>query len=144
MKNVSPSQVGKKQLTLCSENSTKVGKNVSSFFGRMCCRSLKEFDTEQRCQYFGNYSQTGKRSKYTDQGSIIATYADGRVAVQLEDGCVQEVPHYIVLENLRLWCSRSLLNVCCLVFVVDKCNRVRCSIFGMLLEEIDYVFIGSI
>jgi hypothetical protein len=92
-------KVGKKPLTLCSANSTKVGKNVSSFFGRMCCRSLKEFDTEQRCQYFGNYSQTGKRSKYTDQGSIIATYADGRVAVQLKDGCVQKVP--------REWLSLS-------------------------------------
>jgi len=38
--------VGGKKLALCSANSTQVGKNVSSFFGRMCCRSLQEFETE--------------------------------------------------------------------------------------------------
>jgi hypothetical protein len=91
--------VGGKKLEICSANSTQVGSNVSSFFGRMCCRSLQEFDSEQRCQYFSNYTETGKRSRYTDQGSIVATYEDGRVAVQLHDGCVQKVP--------REWLSLS-------------------------------------
>lgn len=91
--------VGGKQLSLCLENSTQVNMSVSSFFGRMCCRSLEEFEHEQRCQFFGNYSETGKRSRYTDQGTILATYADGRVAVRLKDGCVQKVP--------REWLSLS-------------------------------------
>jgi len=91
--------VGGKKLSLCSENSTQVNKSISSFFGRMCCRSLEEFEHEERCQYFGNYSATGKRSRYTDQGTILATYEDGRVAVQLKDGCVQKVP--------REWLSLS-------------------------------------
>jgi len=85
-------KVGGKKLDLCSANSTQVGSKISSFFGRMCCRSLKEFETEQRCQFLGNYTETGKRSRYTDQGTILATYEDGRVAVALNDGCVQKVP----------------------------------------------------
>jgi len=84
--------VGGKKLAVCNENSTKVNASVSSFFGRMCCRSLEEFDHEQRCQFVSNYTTTGKRSRYTDQGTILETYADGRVAVQLKDGCVQKVP----------------------------------------------------
>lgn len=40
--------VGGKKLDLCSENSTQVGKSVSSFFGKMCCRSLQEFEHEER------------------------------------------------------------------------------------------------
>jgi len=91
--------VAGKKLPLCFENSTRVGKNVSSFFGRMCCRSLQEFEHEERCQYFGNYTDTGKRSRYTDRGSILETYVDGRVAVRLADGCVQKVP--------REWLSLS-------------------------------------
>lgn len=91
--------VGGKKLALCSENSTQVGKKVSSFFGRMCCRSLKEFEHEQRCQFFSNYTETGNRSRYTDHGTILATYPDGRVAVQMKDGCVQKVP--------REWLSLS-------------------------------------
>lgn len=91
--------VGGKKLTLCSENSTQVGQNVSSFFGRMCCRSLQEFEHEERCQFFSNYTESGNRSRYTDQGTILATYEDGRVAVGMHDGCVQKVP--------REWLSLS-------------------------------------
>jgi hypothetical protein len=91
--------VGGKKLTLCSENSTQVGSSVSSFFGRMCCRSLDEFEHEHRCQYFANYTETGNRSRYADQGAILATYPDGRVAVEMKDGCVQKVP--------REWLSLS-------------------------------------
>lgn len=91
--------VGGKKLDLCSKDSTQVNKSVSSFFGRMCCKSLQEFEHEQRCQYFSNYTETGNRSRYTDQGTIIATYSDGRVAVQMKDGCVQKVP--------REWLSLS-------------------------------------
>mmetsp|Transcript_69724 Transcript_69724/g.109066 ORF Transcript_69724/g.109066 Transcript_69724/m.109066 type:complete len:498 (-) Transcript_69724:103-1596(-) len=91
--------VGGKKLAICSENSTQVGKSVSSFFGHMCCRSLEEFEHEQRCQFFSNYTETGNRSRYTDQGTILASYEDGRVAVQLKGGCVQKVP--------REWLSLS-------------------------------------
>lgn len=89
-----------KPLALCSPNSTQVGKKVSSFFGRMCCRSLAEFEHEQRCQFFANYTETGKRSRYSDQGTILATYADGRVGVQMKDGCVQKIPReWLSLED---------------------------------------------
>jgi len=93
-------KVGGKKLTLCSENSTQVGKSVSSYFGRMCCRTLTEFESEGRCQFHSNYTETGNRSRYTDHGTIIATYEDGRVAVQLHDGCVQKVPReWLSLED---------------------------------------------
>mmetsp|Transcript_33872 Transcript_33872/g.59724 ORF Transcript_33872/g.59724 Transcript_33872/m.59724 type:complete len:520 (+) Transcript_33872:84-1643(+) len=89
--------VGGKKLPLCGGNGThasllQTGTNVSTFFGRMCCRSLEEFEHESRCQYHENYTRTGNRSRYTDRGHLLATYADGRVAVQMHDGCVQKVP----------------------------------------------------
>lgn len=70
----------------------KNGTSVSSFFGKMCCKTLEEFKTESRCQFHENYTLTGHRSRYTDSGQVLATYADGRVAVQMQDGCLQKVP----------------------------------------------------
>jgi len=91
--------VNGKKMALCSKNSTQVGSSISSYFGRMCCRELGEFEHEKRCQFDSNYTKSGNRSRYTDQGTILATYPDGRVAVQLKDGCVQKVP--------REWLSLS-------------------------------------
>jgi hypothetical protein len=81
--------IGGKELPLCHMRQSIKGSNVSSFFGRMCCRTVSEFEHEKRCQYHANSTQ---RSHYTDKGVIIETYEDGRVAVKMHDGCVQKVP----------------------------------------------------
>lgn len=93
--------VGGKRLEFCdgaNSGTLKNGTNVSSFFGKMCCRSLDEFDHEQRCQFDDTY--TGWRSRYTDSGIVLADYPDRRVAVKLHDGCVQKVPRkWLSLPN---------------------------------------------
>jgi hypothetical protein len=78
--------VGGKELEVC--RAAAVGVNVTTFFGRMCCRDVEEFEREERCQY----ADGGKRSRYATGGLVEATYPDGRVAVKMEDGCVQKVP----------------------------------------------------
>lgn len=93
--------IGGKQLDLCETPKVNVTGNVSSFFGKMCCRTLDEFAHEQRCQYTDDHQ--GWRSRTMDSGTLLAEYADGRVAVQLHDGCVQKVP--------RTWLS-SLASGC--------------------------------
>jgi hypothetical protein len=73
-------------------------QNVSSFFGKMCCRSLEEFQHEDRCQY--NRSYTGWRSRTMNSGVVLAEYADSRVAVLMVDGCVQKIPReWVSLPN---------------------------------------------
>jgi len=95
--------IGGKQLDLCQTHQTtgsqvNVTSHVSSFFGKMCCRTLDEFAQEQRCQYTDDYQ--GWRSQTMDSGTLLAEYADGRVAVQLHDGCIQKVPRtWLSLEN---------------------------------------------
>jgi hypothetical protein len=91
--------IGGQHLDLCGRghgaNSSMAaltpGANVSSFYGKMCCRSLDEFDHEERCQYTSSFA--GWRSRYTDSAVVLAEYPDGRAAVRLHDGCVQKVPH---------------------------------------------------
>jgi len=92
--------VGGKDIQSCEvetanlKNKTK----VSSFFGKMCCRTLEEFEWEDRCQFWGNASDTDddgnvlSRSRFTDTGIVESTFDDGRVAVRLHDGCLQKVP----------------------------------------------------
>lgn len=87
--------VGGKQLDLCQTHQTNGSQvnakgDVSSFFGKMCCKTLAEFEHEQRCQYTDDYQ--GWRSRTMDSGTLLAEYADGRVAVQHSDGCIQKVP----------------------------------------------------
>lgn len=74
------------------------GTNVSTFFGKMCCRTLEEFEHEERCQYLETYA--GWRSKTADSGTVLAQYSDGRVAVRMHDGCIQKVPRkWLSLPN---------------------------------------------
>jgi len=80
--------VGGNRLPVCN-SSIEVGINVTAFFGRMCCRTVEEFEHEGRCQFFSNSTS---RSKYTDSATILATYPDDRVAARMSDGCVQKVP----------------------------------------------------
>lgn len=106
---ISAIRVAGKALQLCHDSkansgggasSLPVGSNISTFFGRMCCRSLDEFEHETRCQYHSNYTETGNRSRYTDHGQVLAEYADGRVGVQMADGCVQKLPReWLSLPN---------------------------------------------
>jgi hypothetical protein len=79
--------VGGKDLHLCSEQ-VEEGANITTFFGKMCCRSVEEFEHEERCQY----ASGGKRSRYASDGTVAAVYGDGSLAVRMTDGCVQRVP----------------------------------------------------
>jgi len=78
--------VGGKELEVCAP--AAVGDNITTFFGRMCCREVAEFEREERCQY----ASGAKRSRYASGGTVVETYSDGRVAVKMDDGCVQKVP----------------------------------------------------
>lgn len=78
-------RIGSTELTC---GTMQPGANVSTFFGRMCCRTLDEFEHEQRCQL----EASAKRSRYSTPAVLLARYADGRLAVRMEDGCVQKVP----------------------------------------------------
>jgi len=99
--------VGQQHLNLCgnagnssTNTSTLVplkGENVSTYFGKMCCRSVEEFDHEERCQFSSSYA--GWRSHTTGSGVVLAEFSDSRVAVRMDDGCVQKVP--------RTWVSLS-------------------------------------
>lgn len=99
--------VGGEDLDLCGTKDKKAfsqqlanGTNISSFFGRMCCRTLEEFNHEQRCQFWGNSSDSTKRSRYTDSATVLKSYPDGRFGVRMHDGCVQKVPkEWISLKN---------------------------------------------
>eukprot|EP00929_Paragymnodinium_shiwhaense_P018619 TRINITY_DN12961_c0_g1_i1.p1 TRINITY_DN12961_c0_g1~~TRINITY_DN12961_c0_g1_i1.p1 ORF type:complete len:513 (-),score=122.66 TRINITY_DN12961_c0_g1_i1:175-1713(-) len=84
--------VGGKDLQVCAAGSDELAANttVSAFFGKMCCRTVEEFEHEERCQFQSNF--TGWRSKTAGTATVLATYKDGRVAVKMEDGCVQKVP----------------------------------------------------
>jgi hypothetical protein len=99
--------VGEHHLNLCghagnSSSGTSLmhlkDENVSTYFGKMCCRSLEEFNHEQRCQYDSTYA--GWRSHTTGSGVVLAEFSDNRVAVRMEDGCVQKVPRtWVSLPN---------------------------------------------
>lgn len=92
--------VGGKDLNVCETSNTTLAVNstVSTFFGKMCCRTLGEFDHEERCQF--NSSHTGWRSKTSGTATVLSTYKDGRVAVKMDDGCVQKVPkEWLSLET---------------------------------------------
>ena len=79
--------MGGKDLGLCSEP-VEEGANITTFFGKMCCRSVEEFEHEKRCQY----ASGGKRSRYAADGTVAAVFKDGSFAVKMTDGCVQRVP----------------------------------------------------
>merc|ERR1719265_2475062 len=49
--------VGGRDLDVCAAP-IGGGMNVTTFFGHMCCRTIEEFETEERCQY----TTSGKRS----------------------------------------------------------------------------------
>jgi len=84
-------KVGGKKLDVCS--TPQVEENVTTFFGRMCCRTVEEFDHEERCQFHEDYDETGHRSRYAAKAEILAVFEKGdRYAVKMEDGCVQKVP----------------------------------------------------
>jgi len=99
--------VGGKDIQSCVTESAQLKNKtkVASFFGKMCCRTLEEFEWEDRCQFWGNASDTDddgnvlSRSRFTDSGIVESTFDDGRVAVRLHDGCLQKVP--------RKWISLS-------------------------------------
>lgn len=92
--------VGGKDLELCQAPSKAFGANVTveTFFGKMCCRNTDQFIHEERCQYHYNFS--GWRSSTMSKGKVLATFGDGRLAVQHSDGCVQKVPReWLALSN---------------------------------------------
>lgn len=80
--------VGGKALGLCAAE-LEVGDAVSTFFGYMCCHSEAQFEHEERCQYAADASHT---SKTATDARVLSRFADGRVAVNMSDGCVQKVP----------------------------------------------------
>lgn len=92
--------VGGAEVGACAaENATlEVGASVTSYFGKMCCREVDEFEYEDRCQFWGNASDTDdygdpvERSRYMDSAKVVQSFDDGRVAVRLHDGCLQKVP----------------------------------------------------
>jgi hypothetical protein len=79
--------VGGHDLGLCSAHMEE-GQNITTFFGHMCCRSVEEFEHEERCQY----ASGGKRSRYAADGNVAKVFDDGSLAVRMTDGCVQRVP----------------------------------------------------
>lgn len=79
-------RVGDKELSCFPAT---VGSNVTTFFGKMCCRSVEEFEHEDRCQLT---EEVEWRSRFMSAAVLLATYDDGRVAVKMDDGCVQKVP----------------------------------------------------
>jgi len=97
--------VGGQTIDLCGQgNNTNTimafpnGTNISSYFGKMCCRTVGEFEHEERCQYNGSYQ--GWRSKTVGRAVLLAEYSDGRLAVKMDDGCVQKVPRkWVSLSN---------------------------------------------
>jgi len=99
--------VGGKEIQSCLTESANLQKQtkVSSFFGKMCCQTLEEFQWEDRCQFWGNASDTDddgnvlSRSHFTDTATVESTFDDGRVAVRLHDGCLQKVPRKWIAMN---------------------------------------------
>jgi hypothetical protein len=100
--------VGGKEVGACANESALLatGSRVYSFFGRMCCREVEEFEWEDRCQFWGNASDTDdfgdpvERSRYVDSATVVQGYDDGRLAVRLHDGCLQKVPRkWLSLED---------------------------------------------
>jgi len=100
-------RVGGKEIQACATESANLQNKtmVSSFFGKMCCRTLEEFEWEDRCQFWGNASDTDDdgnvlfRSRFTDTAMVVSTFDDGRVAVRLHDGCLQKVPRKWIAMN---------------------------------------------
>eukprot|EP00931_Biecheleriopsis_adriatica_P064791 TRINITY_DN39488_c0_g1_i1.p1 TRINITY_DN39488_c0_g1~~TRINITY_DN39488_c0_g1_i1.p1 ORF type:complete len:356 (-),score=79.22 TRINITY_DN39488_c0_g1_i1:135-1055(-) len=86
--------IGGKALNWCSsvKLSSAIAANASvfTFFGKMCCRTVEEFEKEDRCQYHEKHE--GWRSQTMTSAKVLSLYADGRVAVIQDDGCVQKVP----------------------------------------------------
>mmetsp|Transcript_20493 Transcript_20493/g.36822 ORF Transcript_20493/g.36822 Transcript_20493/m.36822 type:complete len:490 (-) Transcript_20493:33-1502(-) len=84
--------VGNRSMQMCANVSKrfKANTSVSAFFGKMCCRGIDEFEHEERCQYSADYA--GWRSTTMASSKILASFEDGRLAVQAKDGCVQKVP----------------------------------------------------
>lgn len=108
--------VGGKTLGTCEKDTANLidGMNISSFFGTStegrssptCCSTLDEFEWEDRCQFWGNASDADddgtarERSRFSEDAVVLQTFSDGRVAIQLDDGCVQKVPRkWVSLPN---------------------------------------------
>eukprot|EP00928_Gymnodinium_smaydae_P013640 TRINITY_DN14963_c0_g2_i2.p1 TRINITY_DN14963_c0_g2~~TRINITY_DN14963_c0_g2_i2.p1 ORF type:complete len:504 (+),score=36.83 TRINITY_DN14963_c0_g2_i2:63-1574(+) len=108
--------VGGKELVPCPVDGSLFvqGTNISSFLGTSsqgktsptCCSTLAELEWEDRCQFWGNSSDTDddgtprSRSRFTHAGVILQDGTDGRLAVRFDDGCVQNVPRkWVSMED---------------------------------------------
>jgi len=101
-------RVGGKQLSACGAEMANLtgGMKVVSFSGMstqghgspVCCSGTDELDYEDRCQFWGNATDTDDdgteriRSRFADAGVIQQVSTDGRVAIKFKDGCLQNVP----------------------------------------------------